>query len=129
MTIKLAVLKSGEDVIADVKELILKGRIVGYTFINPATVRFLNPESIYFPEEGIDIVFAPWIPLSAQKEVPVAPDWIITLVDPIPQVIDKYKEGIKDGRSKGSSSDNKSEVDKSSSGDGIGVGGTGLSTD
>ena len=74
MTIKLAVLKSGEDVIADVKELILKGRIVGYTFINPATVRFLNPESIYFPEEGIDIVFAPWIPLSAQKEVPVAPD-------------------------------------------------------
>ena len=129
MTIKLAVLKSGEDVIADVKELILKGRIVGYTFINPATVRFLNPESIYFPEEGIDIVFAPWIPLSAQKEVPVAPDWIITLVDPIPQVIDKYKEGIKDGRSKGSDSDNESGSDKSSSGDGVGTGRTGLSTD
>jgi hypothetical protein len=126
MAIKLAVLKSGEDVIADVKELILRDRIVGYTFINPATVRFLNPESIYFPEENIDIVFAPWIPLTSQKEVPVAPDWIITLVDPIPQVIEKYKEGVNNGRSQSSDSDERAEIDKSSSGNGFGVGRTGL---
>jgi hypothetical protein len=98
MSIKLAVLKSGEDVIADVKELVMKERVVGYTFNNPATIRFLDPESIYFPDKNIDIVFAPWIPLSAQKEVPVAPDWIITLVDPIPQVVEKYKEGLKNGK-------------------------------
>lgn len=98
MGIKLAVLKSGEDVIADVKELILKDSVVGYVFVNPATVRFLDPQSIYFPDKSIDIVFAPWIPLSAQKEVPVAPDWIITLVDPIPQVVEKYKEGLKNGK-------------------------------
>lgn len=98
MTIKLAVLKSGEDVIADVKELIMNERVVGYSFNNPATVRFLDPESIYFPDRNIDIVFAPWIPLSAQKDVPVSPDWIITLVDPIPQVTEKYKEGLKNGK-------------------------------
>lgn len=98
MSIKLAVLKSGEDVISDVKELIMGERVVGYTFNNPATVRFLDPESIYFPDKDINIVFAPWIPLSAQKEIPVAPDWIITLVDPIPQVVQKYKEGLKNGK-------------------------------
>jgi len=98
MSIKLAVLKSGEDVIADVKELVLKENVVGYIFNNPATVRFLEPESIYFPDRSIDIVFAPWIPLSAEKDIPVSPDWIITLVDPIPQVIEKYKEGLKNGK-------------------------------
>lgn len=124
MAIKLAVLKSGEDVIADVKELILRDRIVGYTFINPATVRFLDPDSIYFPENNIDIVFAPWIPLTSQKEIPVAPDWIITLVDPIPQVIDKYKEGIKDGRDQSSDSNDTGETNISSKGDRIGTGRT-----
>ena len=124
MAIKLAVLKSGEDVIADVKELILRDRIVGYTFINPATVRFLDPESIYFPDRDIDVVFGPWIPLTSQKEIPIAPDWIITLVDPIPQVIEKYKEGVNNARSKSSSSGEQPETDKSSSGDGVGIGRT-----
>ena len=32
MSIKLAVLKSGEDIIADVKELIVEENIVGYLF-------------------------------------------------------------------------------------------------
>ena len=124
MAIKLAVLKSGEDVIADVKELILRDRIVGYTFINPATVRFLDPESIYFPDRDIDVVFGPWIHLTSQKEIPIAPDWIITLVDPIPQVIEKYKEGVNNARSKSSSSGEQPETDKSSSGDGFGIGRT-----
>ena len=52
-----------------------------------------------YEQRDLDIVFAPWIPLTSQKEIPVAPDWIITLVDPIPQVIQKYKEGIKDATS------------------------------
>lgn len=108
MAIKLAVLKSGEDVIADVKELILGERVVGYTFTNPATVRFLDPQALYERGRDIDIVFAPWIPLTTQKEIPVAPDWIITLVDPIPQVIEKYKEGIKNGQS--STPDEQSDI-------------------
>jgi hypothetical protein len=106
MAIKLAVLKSGEDVIADVSELILGERVVGYTFNNPATVRFLDPQALY-ENRDIDIVFTPWIPLTSQKDIPVAPDWIITLVDPIPQVIEKYKEGIKNAKSNQSSNSDK----------------------
>ena len=124
MAIKLAVLKSGEDIIADVKELILEKRIVGYTFINPCTVRFLDPESIYFPDRDIDIAFAPWVPLSAEKEIPVAPDWIITIVQPIPQVIEKYLEGIKDGKRPDSSTDDQTSVDQSGRRSGVGFGST-----
>jgi len=99
--IKLAVLKSGEDVIADVSEMLMGERVIGYTFKNPATVRFLDPQALY-ERRDLDIVFAPWIPLTSQKEIPVAPDWIITLVDPIPQVTQKYKEGIKDDQASNS---------------------------
>ena len=117
MAIKLAVLKSGEDIIADVSDLLMDKRVVGYTFKNPATVRFLDPESIYFPDRDIDIVFAPWIPLTSQKEIPVAPDWIITLVDPLPQVIDKYKEGLKNGiTDQNSDLDDESSTDLASDG-------------
>ena len=124
MAIKLAVLKSGEDIIADVKELLMDKRIVGYTFTNPATIRFLDPDSIYFPDRDIDIAFAPWIPLSAEKEIAVAPDWIITIVEPIPQVIEKYKEGIKDGKRQRSDNDESRSVDQSNTGSGVGFGST-----
>ena len=40
MSIKLAVLKSGEDIIADVKELIVEENIVGYLFNNPHCSNF-----------------------------------------------------------------------------------------
>lgn len=126
MAIKLAVLKSGEDVIADVKELIMDKRIVGYTFTNPATVRFLDPDSIYFPDRDIDIAFAPWIPLTVEKEIPVAPDWIITLVEPIPQVIEKYNDGLKDRKRTGIGTDEQSVTGKSDRGGGVGFGSTGL---
>jgi hypothetical protein len=96
--IKLAVLKSGEDVVADVSELVIGERVIGYTFKNPAAVSFLDPQALY-EQRDLDIVFAPWIPLTSQKEIPVAPDWIITLVDPIPQVVLKYKEGVKNAES------------------------------
>ena len=45
--IKLAVLKSGEDVIADVSELVMGERVIGYTFKNPAAVSFLDPQALY----------------------------------------------------------------------------------
>ena len=49
MSIKLAVLKSGEDIIADVKELIVEENIVGYLFDNPHAVTSGNN---IFREEG-----------------------------------------------------------------------------
>ena len=39
MTVKLSLLKSGEDVIADIEEMILDERVVGYFFCDPCVVK------------------------------------------------------------------------------------------
>ena len=39
MTVKLSLLKSGEDVIADIQEMILDDKVVGYFFVNPCVVK------------------------------------------------------------------------------------------
>ena len=38
MTVKLALLKSGEDVIADIAEMVVDEKVVGYVFDQPGTV-------------------------------------------------------------------------------------------
>ena len=45
MSIKLVMLKSGEDIIADVKEIkSVEQEIVGYYFHNPLIVKMYQPE-------------------------------------------------------------------------------------
>ena len=54
----------------------------------------------------------PWMPLTNDKKIPVAPDWVITLVEPIPQLKKMYEDGVlKDGRQNNQSDsiDNDSE--------------------
>ena len=45
MTVKLTLLKSGEDVIADVEEMIVSERVVGYFLTNPCVVKILAKET------------------------------------------------------------------------------------
>ena len=42
MSIKVALLKSGESVIADIKELISNDNICGYLFENPNVINYLE---------------------------------------------------------------------------------------
>ena len=44
MSIKVALLKSGESVIADIKELISDDNICGYLLENPKIITYLEPE-------------------------------------------------------------------------------------
>ena len=44
MSIKVALLKSGESVIADIKELISDDNVCGYLFENPNIITYLEPE-------------------------------------------------------------------------------------
>jgi len=88
MTIKLALLKSGEDIISDVQEMVVDGRVVGYFFNKPCTVKLrknLEEDSSTF-----EISLSSWIPLSSNTKVPVTLDWVITLVDPIKKLESLY---------------------------------------
>jgi len=105
MTVKLVMLKSGEDIIADVKEIKSNEDVIGYYFNDPLIVKMYEPEEPTVLSEGttnqysskINIVFYPWVPLSAEKSVPCSADWVITIVEPIENLKKLYQEKL-DGR-------------------------------
>ena len=112
MSVKLVMLKSGEDIITDVKELKTEEGIVGYYFHNPLIVKMYHPEEpTVLNEEGssreyeskISVQFYPWIPLSEESRIPCSADWVVTIVEPVKSIKKLYQERI-DGRHKGNQS-------------------------
>ncbi len=99
MSIKLALLKSGETVISDAKELISDDKVCGYLFENPHIVEMrktlLLVEETEDPKKGdLEVILAPWIVLTSDKQIPVTPDWIVTIVEPIQQIKEMYEEKV-----------------------------------
>ena len=98
MSIKLALLKSGETVISDVKELIsAEENVWGYIFENPYKV--ITERSIVLSEETeydakIQVSLTPWIILSEDRQMLVTMDWVVTLVDPIQSLKQMYEEKV-----------------------------------
>ena len=96
MSIKVALLKSGESVIADIKELISNDNICGYLFENPNIINYLEPEVL--TEENktskLKVSLIPWILITSDTKIPVRSDWVITMVEPIEDVKKIYEEKI-----------------------------------
>ena len=112
MTVKLSLLKSGEDVIADIEEMMHDGRVVGYFFCDPCIVKLLAQDAGNSGNTPCKMQLTPWMPLTNDDKIPVAPDWIITLVEPISQLKKMYEDGVlKNGRQNNQSDsiDNDSE--------------------
>ena len=112
MTVKLVMLKSGEDIIADVKELKSNAEVVGYYFMDPQVVKVEESEApTVLNEDGsftkysskINVTLFPWVPLAAENKIPCSADWVITMVEPMQNLKKLYQEKI-DGRSKGNQS-------------------------
>ena len=101
MSIKLAVLKSGEQVIADAKELVSEEKVRGYLFTRPHKVVSTPPLLLTEEQQddnSLEVTLSPWIILSADKEVVVPTDWVVTVVEPLESVVKMYKEKT-DGKS------------------------------
>ena len=43
---------------------------------------------------GFEVSLFPWMPLCKDKTIPIAADWIITMVEPIDKLKDMYVEDI-----------------------------------
>ena len=98
MTVKLSLLKSGEDVIADIEEMLLDEKVVGYFFNDPCVVKLLAKDAGNSGKTPCQLQLTPWLPLTQEKKIPVAPDWVITMVEPMPQLKKMYEDGVlKDG--------------------------------
>tara|TARA_Y100000592_G_scaffold47098_1_gene74833 strand:+ start:215 stop:565 length:351 start_codon:yes stop_codon:yes gene_type:complete len=107
MTVKLVMLKSGEDIIADVKEIKSNDVVIGYYFDHPLIIKMYEPkEPTLITEDGSNKAFSskfhvrffPWIPLSEDKEIPCSADWVITIVEPLEKLKLQYQEKLKNGK-------------------------------
>ena len=114
MSVKLVMLKSGEDLVADVQEIKSNDEVIGYFFDDPLIVRISESEEpTILNEEGsltqyaskIDVTFYPWIPLAKDVRVPCSADWVVTIVEPVDKLKKQYQE-----RSNGRDESNQSPV-------------------
>ena len=101
MTVKILLLKSGEDVIADVKEMVSPDdKVIGY-FLTKACVIKLLPKETDSPKmskKETSISMYPWMPLAKEKDIPLPTDWVVTMVTPIEKVETMYKEDVLNGK-------------------------------
>ena len=101
MTVKILLLKSGEDVVADVKEMVSPDdKVIGYFLTKPCVIKLI-PKTIE-TEEGetkeTSISMFPWMPLAKEKDIPLPTDWVVTMVSPIEKVETMYKEDVLNGK-------------------------------
>ena len=118
MTVKLAILKSGEDIVADIKEMIVgegdDARVVGYVLTKPVGVSLNRKEiTIDDEKETVQIRLFPWCPLTKNEKIPITADWVVTIVDPIEKVKQMYEKEVLNGTSKGASTDEQSDSSES----------------
>ena len=98
MTVKILLLKSGEDVIADVKEMVSPDdKVIGY-FLTKACRIKLIPKETEGNKKETSISMYPWMPLAKEKDIPLPTDWVVTMVTPIEKVEKMYKEDVLNGK-------------------------------
>ena len=95
MTVKILLLKSGEDVIADLKEMVSPDeKVIGYFLTKPCVVKLIPKDSEDESKKETAIRMYPWMPLAKEKDIPLPTDWVVTIVTPIEKVEQMYKEDI-----------------------------------
>ena len=130
MTVKLVLLKSGEDIVADVSEMVVGDendkdnppRVIGYYLNRPCVVRMQDARNL--PElqkgneqkQGYSVSLFPWMPLSKEDKIPIPADWMITMVEPVEKLAQMYDEDIvKNGKDNQSDSTDDDSTDSDQS--------------
>ena len=103
MTVKLALLKSGENIISDIQEMVVDERVVGFFFNKPQVVLLKDFESVSKNNEeeikhSFDINLFPWILLTSDKKILVPNDWVVTLVEPVEKLKQMYEQKVLNNR-------------------------------
>jgi hypothetical protein len=95
MSIKIAVVKTGAQIITKVEEMMMDEKVVGYFFNKPCLIETTDP--IINKKSGntsFDIKLKPWISLSKGNKFPVPLDWIVTFADPVDDLNLMYQTDV-----------------------------------
>ena len=94
MSIKLTLLKSGETLISETKELVADNEVAPQAYLvqHPHLV---NIKQVTTPDQkegdfGIDVTLTPWIILTSDTEMVLPTDWVVTIVEPMASLKQMY---------------------------------------
>ena len=91
MTIKVLVLKSGEDVIADIQEMMSsEDQVMGYFLTKPCVVKLQAKET----NNDVSVRMHPWMPIAREKMIPLSTDWVVTMVTPVDKILEMYQTQV-----------------------------------
>ena len=103
MSIQLALLKSGEEVIADIKEIRQEetGVLVSYLFKDPYCVKIKTTQVLVEDESRPkhELAYYKWMSLSNDSDIIVNKDWVVCITDPLDSVKKNYEERMNGRRS------------------------------
>ena len=98
MSIKLMILKSGENIVSEAKELVISDteEVYGYLVTKPQKVSYDNSlflvESSDSDKPSVKVSLSPWIILSKDDDILIPKDWVVTIVNPIENLEKMYLE-------------------------------------
>ena len=102
MSIKLTLLKTGEQLISEMKELVPEDQeqVHAYLLHNPHTVEINEKQFITEQEKkggdfGINVTLLPWIILSKDNQMIIPVDSVLTVVEPLESVTQLYLDKLK----------------------------------
>ena len=103
MSIQLTLLNSGEEVIADIKEIRQEGtdELVSYLFKDPYYVKIKTTEVLVEQETRPkhELAYYKWMSLSKDDDIIVNKDWVVCITNPLDSVKKNYEEKMNGRRS------------------------------
>ena len=103
MSIQLALLKSGEEVIADIKEIRQDSTddLISYLFKNPYCVKIKTTQVLVEEKSRPkhELAYYKWMSLSKDDDIIVNKDWVVCITDPLETVKNNYEEKMNGRRS------------------------------
>tara|TARA_R100000742_G_C4181166_1_gene16248 strand:- start:72 stop:506 length:435 start_codon:yes stop_codon:yes gene_type:complete len=102
MSVQLALLQSGEEVISDIKEFRnSEDELISYLFKNPFVVKIKTSQVLV--EENSkpkhEVIYYKWMSLSKESDIIVNKDWIVCITDPLDSIKKSYEDKINGRRS------------------------------
>ena len=112
MSIKLALLKSGEEVIADISEFRQKETdiLISYLFKKPYCIKIKTSEVLVEDnsKEKHELAYYKWMTLSKDNDIIVNKDWVVCITEPLDSIKQNYEDKMNGRRS--------NDTDRSSNG-------------
>ena len=103
MSIKLALLKSGEEVIADISEFRQEETdiLVYYLFRKPYCIKIKTSNVLVEDKskEKHELAYYKWMTLSKDDDIIVNKDWVVCITEPLASIKQNYEDKMNGRRS------------------------------